>query len=428
MIVREIDFFLLSSSWFARTSGKIWTLETFRQHPAARRWKFPCPTSRLRLHVSCLLMERGRWLHVSRFHHILTGFNLSRFIRQGGDDHKQSGGSDGAAAAAEDARTTRKFKSSRQDGRPGCEHYLRKCMLVASGCCGEIFWCRHCHNDEKHDKERDPNKAHQLDRTKVQEVICASCETRQPVSNQCVACAITFADYFCSTCRFFDDDTSKGQFHCDGCGICRVGGRENYFHCDKCVACLPFSMLGAHKCMTESLRVNCPVCLEFLMDSLNSATILKCGHAIHSACQDALLRSGNPRCPICNASFLDMSEQWRFIDQIIAANPMPEEFRTWSVEILCADCHETSQCLFHVEGLKCGGCGGYNTTRSGRESPPAAVAGPTQDRGEGRLGTGGTQIEDASAGGDLAGDGESSGEWETEEEWETDEETQGEGR
>jgi len=28
-----------------------------------------------------------------------------------------------------------------------------------------------------------------------------------------------------------DDTTSKKQFHCEDCGICRVGGRENFFHC-----------------------------------------------------------------------------------------------------------------------------------------------------------------------------------------------------
>ena len=87
MIVREIDFFLLSSSWFARTSGKIWTLETFRQHPAARRWKFPCPTSRLRLHVSCLLDGTGSmvaciasdWLQPDAFHP--AGWRRSQTVR-----------------------------------------------------------------------------------------------------------------------------------------------------------------------------------------------------------------------------------------------------------------------------------------------------------------------------------------------------------
>ena len=34
------------------------------------------------------------------------------------------------------------------------------------------------------------------------------------------------------------------------------------------------------------------VCLEFLMDSLQTANILPCGHAIHTKCQKQLIRSG----------------------------------------------------------------------------------------------------------------------------------------
>lgn len=26
----------------------------------------------------------------------------------------------------------------------------------------------------------------------------------------------------------------KKQFHCDECGICRVGGRDKFFHCSQC--------------------------------------------------------------------------------------------------------------------------------------------------------------------------------------------------
>ena len=33
-------------------------------------------------------------------------------------------------------------------GKHGCKHYRRRCKLV-SPCCGEVFWCRHCHNDVK---------------------------------------------------------------------------------------------------------------------------------------------------------------------------------------------------------------------------------------------------------------------------------------
>lgn len=33
-------------------------------------------------------------------------------------------------------------------GEHGCKHYRRRARLVAP-CCGEVFWCRHCHNEAK---------------------------------------------------------------------------------------------------------------------------------------------------------------------------------------------------------------------------------------------------------------------------------------
>ncbi len=87
---------------------------------------------------------------------------------------------------------------------------------------------------------------------------CALCATVQPFAAECVACGTSFGRYTClcvpwavlpcrpgpenpnlalacprpsrSECRFFDDDVRKLQFHCDKCGICRVGGRDNFFH------------------------------------------------------------------------------------------------------------------------------------------------------------------------------------------------------
>ena len=52
--------------------------------------------------------------------------------------------------------------------------------------------------------------------------------------------------YFCYECKLFDDE-DKAQFHCDGCGICRIGGRENFFHCVTCNMCLPTHLEGKHK-------------------------------------------------------------------------------------------------------------------------------------------------------------------------------------
>ena len=84
------------------------------------------------------------------------------------------------------------------------------------------------------------------------------------ISNKCIGCGIQFGKYYCNKCRVFDNQ-DKGQFHCEGCGICRfdmlisvcwsskceslsrVGGRENYKHCDRCCACYANSYFDQHK-------------------------------------------------------------------------------------------------------------------------------------------------------------------------------------
>jgi RING finger/CHY zinc finger protein 1 len=82
-------------------------------------------------------------------------------------------------------------------------------------------------------------------------------------------------------CHFFDDDTSKQQFHCGDCGICRVGGRANFFHCSTCNCCYSVTLQDSHVCVTNSMHQNCPVCFEYLFDSIRPIAVLPCGHTIH---------------------------------------------------------------------------------------------------------------------------------------------------
>lgn len=131
--------------------------------------------------------------------------------------------------------------ASRGLGEHGCRHYRRRARLVAP-CCGEAFWCRHCHNEARAANEWDPAKRHELERTAVRELVCALCSTRQPAARACGACGAAFGAYACLRCCFFDDDTRKRQFHCDQCGICRVGGQENFFHCATCGCCYSKSL------------------------------------------------------------------------------------------------------------------------------------------------------------------------------------------
>ena len=139
---------------------------------------------------------------------------------------------------------------------------------------------------------QDPMKRHELERTAVKEVVCALCEVRQPAAPACNSCGVAFGVYICMRCCFFEDDVRKKQaggvgmgvgrlgggwwwcvcltawrvarhtlrpsavmppppstshaltpqFHCDRCGICRVGGADNFFHCDTCGCCYSKSL------------------------------------------------------------------------------------------------------------------------------------------------------------------------------------------
>lgn len=111
--------------------------------------------------------------------------------------------------------------------------------------------------------------------------MCALCARRQPVATSCAGCGVCFGRYACRDCNFFDDDTSKQQFHCADCGICRVGGRSNFFHCATCNCCYSTSLQDSHVCVTNSMHQNCPVCFEYLFDSIRPISVLGCGHTIH---------------------------------------------------------------------------------------------------------------------------------------------------
>lgn len=232
----------------------------------------------------------------------------------------------------------------------GCSHYKRKCAFV-SPCCGKTYVCRLCHNE---------NESHEIDRRAVMQIICTTCDTQQPVSSHCVSCGVEFGRYFCSICRMYDD-TDKGQFHCELCGICRIGGRDKFFHCPKCDMCLSVSLQASHRCVEKVARSNCPVCLDDLHTSTSSLAVLNCGHITHNKCWKDMLQSGDYKCPLCGHSTVDMTSSWRRLDEDIAMTIMPEEYRNKTVWILCRDCHENSQVPFHIIGLKCQHCGSYNT-------------------------------------------------------------------
>ncbi|PUZ64899.1 hypothetical protein GQ55_3G180100 [Panicum hallii var. hallii] len=234
----------------------------------------------------------------------------------------------------------------------GCEHYKRNCKLVAA-CCNKLFTCRFCH-----DKVSD----HTMDRKAVVEMMCMLCLNVQPVGPNCQtpSCnGLSMAKYYCSICKFFDDERSI--YHCPFCNLCRLGNGlgTDFFHCMKCNCCLGIKMLE-HKCREKMLEMNCPICCDFLFTSSAPVKGLPCGHFMHSACFQAYTCT-HYTCPICCKSLGDMTVYFGMLDGLLAAEQLPEEYQDRCQDILCNDCERKGRSRFHWLYHKCGFCGSYNT-------------------------------------------------------------------
>ncbi|XP_070195947.1 RING finger and CHY zinc finger domain-containing protein 1-like isoform X2 [Littorina saxatilis] len=201
-----------------------------------------------------------------------------------------------------------------------------------------------------------------MDRKLVSRVVCLQCKVEQDVTKLCESCGCEFGKYYCEVCRLFDNK-DRQQFHCQQCGLCRVGGRENFFHCEKCDLCLSIGLKDNHKCVEKVSHDVCPVCMEDLHTSRAQMTIPPCGHILHRQCFQQCLRKGHYACPTCNQSMVDMDNVWKDMDEEMKDVDMPEEYRDLDVVITCRDCHKESTTKFHVLGLKCQLCGSYNTAR-----------------------------------------------------------------
>ncbi|KAM1751262.1 hypothetical protein ACFX11_009403 [Malus domestica] len=265
----------------------------------------------------------------------------------------------------DDDRSHQKVNSLTEmvSGNFGCAHYRRRCKIRAP-CCDQIFDCRHCHNEAKNSLEVDPLDRHDVPRHDVKRIICSLCNKEQDVQQLCIQCGVCMGNYFCSKCKFFDDDVSKKQYHCDECGICRTGGGENFFHCNKCGCCYSNALKDSHNCVEKAMHHNCPVCFEFLFDTREDITVLRCGHTIHLECVKEMQRHFQYSCPVCSKSFRDMSRVWEKLDEEVAGTLMPLKYLNKMVWILCNDCGEISEVNFHIVGHKCLKCKSYNTRRT----------------------------------------------------------------
>lgn len=120
--------------------------------------------------------------------------------------------------------TDRLSDDSEEEIRPlGCPHYKRNIKLQCSACY-RWYTCRFCH-DEVED--------HSLNRRETKNMLCMLCGCAQSASEECSRCGERSARYYCSVCKLWDDDPGKSIYHCNDCGICRIGQGlgKDFYHC-----------------------------------------------------------------------------------------------------------------------------------------------------------------------------------------------------
>lgn len=231
-----------------------------------------------------------------------------------------------------------------------CGHYTRGCKFV-SPCCNEITPCRFCH-DDSHD--------HQINRYDVQIIQCNRCNKQQGISNQCVDCGHVFADYFCNICRLYDSHPTNKYFHCDECGMCRVGNREDIFHCSECNMCFDNKYKETHSCKKDLFRTDCCICLNDLFSSRQSSVVMNCGHAIHQECSNEWVKK-NIGCPLCRKTMFDSEWAKKYSDYKDQLKELMPYEGLHTVKILCNDCNQSNEVSYHPIGNKCPNCNSYNT-------------------------------------------------------------------
>lgn len=122
-----------------------------------------------------------------------------------------------------------------EEGRQllGCEHYRRNVKLQCFTC-ERWYTCRLCHNDAEE---------HTLPRRNTKNMLCMLCGHAQRVGDVCTKCGESAARYYCNICKLWNDDPDKSIYHCNDCGICRVGEGlgKDFFHCKVSTSC-PFTL------------------------------------------------------------------------------------------------------------------------------------------------------------------------------------------
>lgn len=236
----------------------------------------------------------------------------------------------------------------------GCVHYKRNVKMQCNAC-ERWYTCRLCHDEAEN---------HTLPRRDTKHMLCMLCKTPQKVGQVCKSCQVQAGCYYCAICKLWNNDPAKSVYHCDDCGICRLGEGlgKDFFHCKTCAACMSIQAESTHKCIERSTKCDCPICGEYMFTSNKPVAFMRCGHSIHESCF-ADWCNASYKCPICSKSIANMESQFRRLDRHIEEQPMPEEYRDNRAYIFCNDCNSRSVAKYHWLGLKCTLCESYNTTQ-----------------------------------------------------------------
>ena len=231
----------------------------------------------------------------------------------------------------------------------GCAHYPGKKCKIKEDCCDRFHYCRLCHDDAEN---------HTINRFKINRMKCMICTKEQHVSDRCINCNVQMAPYFCNICNLFATENIERIYHCEKCGSCRIKPSidAKLIHCDRCVNCV----VENHVCIDNNFASDCPICMEYLFTSRDPCTVMKCGHAIHIACLDEMIKNNNYKCPLCMRTIIDTTEINKQIDKI---KSMYETYKYTKAEISCNDCQNKSIVQYHFMYNKCGekNCESYNT-------------------------------------------------------------------
>lgn len=229
----------------------------------------------------------------------------------------------------------------------GCEHLGCNCLIVCN-ICNKTYPCKGCH---------DRIENHMVRSKDISRMLCRQCGLIQTKSNECIKCHIKISKYFCKKCTVWSD--KDDIFHCVKCDSCKMGSTDCFVHCDKCGVCI--EKKATHNHMFGTLKNNCPICAESMIDQKRQVILMRCGHIIHEECYKATLEN-SVHCPIC-FKFIGDDEEIRNQIRYILTQTSTEQSREGQMNgnISCFECgtinYKERYGLFNA----CEGCGSYNT-------------------------------------------------------------------